>query len=64
MYKITYGTNIPSSLGYVIMFPLPLELGGHLDLLWFSITQMCIRVRPRPSVPDIVYMICPTVFHQ
>ena len=41
--------------------PPPLGRGGHLDLLWFPITQMCVCIRPRPSVsvPDFVYVISP-----
>ena len=38
--------------------------GGHLDLLWFPVTQMCVSVRPSASMPDFVYAIFPTVFHQ
>ena len=42
--------------------PLPQGKGGHLDLLWFPITQMCgIYIHPHPclrlSVPDFVYVI-------
>ena len=51
--------------------PRPWGEGGHLDLQWFPVAQMCvgirqsIRVRPRLSVPDFVYtIIFPTVFHQ
>ena len=33
-----------------------------LDLLWFPATQMCVGVRS--SVPDFVYAIFPTDFHQ
>ena len=38
--------------------------GGHLDLLWFLITQMCVCVRPCLSVPYFVYAIFPMVFRQ
>ena len=29
--------------------------GGHLDLLWFSVTQMSVGILQCPSVPDFVY---------
>ena len=37
---------------------------GHLDLLWFPITQMCVGIRLSASVPDFVYTIFSTVFCQ
>ena len=39
----------------IILSPRPWGEGGHLDLLLFPITQMCVGVRPCPSVPDFVY---------
>ena len=47
---------------------------GNLDLLWFPVIHICvavhphqsmhraIHVHPRPSVPDLIYAIFPTVF--
>ena len=29
--------------------PRPWGKGGHLDLLWFPVTQMCVRDHLRPS---------------
>ena len=39
----------------VLFPPCPWGEGGHLDLLWFPVTQVSVgvRVRPRPSVPDL-----------
>ena len=50
--------------------PRPWCKGGHLDLLRFPVTQMCVCVRwhlssrLRQSVPDFVDAIFPTVFCQ
>ena len=47
-----------------IMSPCPWDEGGHLDLLWFPITQMCFSVLLHPSVPEFAYMIFRTGFPQ
>ena len=39
----------------LIMFPSPLGQGGHLDLLCFPITQMCVDACLHPFVPDLFF---------
>ena len=56
--------------GFTYVPHCPWGKGGHLDLLWFSVTQMCVSVHPSmsscpcPSVSDFVYAIFHTVFCQ
>ena len=41
--------NWPCQYLFIFMSPLhPWGEGGHLDLLWFPVTQMCFSVHPRP----------------
>ena len=39
----------------VVMSPHPWGEGGHIDLLWFPVTQMCVRVCARLYLRDISY---------
>ena len=41
--------------------PLNMGEGGYLDLLWFPITQICVRIQST-SMPEFVYAIFPVVF--
>ena len=52
---------------YVYVSPRPWGKVGHLDLLWFTVTQMCVCVRPSSSasvcatlcLQDISYSFSP-----